>query len=141
MKRSQSVVLSTDSLAEQERRTRALFDEYKPSGQEVLRLVDLRGALEKLHIPPTRVAEIFEKVDTDRNGVIDYAEFSAYVKAHERELRDAFAAIDTSGDGSVSKEEVQSLLDRMHFGTSEARRDEILRVLDTEYRRMGSNLD
>lgn len=129
--RSRSV-LDPASVAEHEEWKKSLFESHLAKGSSSLTLRDLRSVLQKLHIPESRAAEIFAKVDTDGNGQIDYVEFSSYVDRHETELREAFAAIDTDGSGTISKEEVQALLDRMHLHASPERRDEILKVLDAD---------
>ena len=85
-----------------------------------------------MHLPPARVREIFELIDTDGNGWISYGEFSVYVDAHDKTLRTAFAAIDTDDSGSISKDEVQGLLDRINMHCTSERRDAVIRTIDRD---------
>eukprot|EP00966_Prymnesium_polylepis_P328359 7384165-Prymnesium_polylepis.1 len=131
-------LVSKESLGEQERATRALYEQYRPAGHDGLLLEDLSQALEKLHLPRSRIEEIFKRADTDGDGsectrsggVITYEEFSAHVNAHEASLRTAFEDIDVDHSGSLSTAEVQQLMDRLQMSCSEARRDEIMRAMD-----------
>ena len=123
-------VLEPSSLAENEAWKRKIFRSHLSPGREELSQQDLEGALRKLHLPESRVKDIFARADADGNGWLSYAEFSAYVDRHELELRTAFAAVDTDNSGSISADEIQALLDRMNMSCSPERRDEILKVLD-----------
>ena len=125
-------VLSQAALAEHEDWKRSLFESHLGKGHTQLSLSDLTGVLQKLHLPESRVGEIFSRVDADGDGWISYAEFSKYVDRHELELRSAFAAIDTDDSGSINADEIQALLDRMQMACSPERRDEILKVLDAD---------
>ena len=62
-----------DALEAQEKWKRELFDEYR-RGNDGVSLQDLRNALEKLHVPPSRSEEIFMSADTNNDGVIEYTE-------------------------------------------------------------------
>ena len=61
-------LVSKESLGEQEKATRALYEQYRPAGHEGLLLEDLSQALEKLHLPRSRIEEIFKRADTDGDG-------------------------------------------------------------------------
>ena len=125
-------VLSPAALEAQERWKRSLFDEYVKEGKDGLSKADLRGVLDKLHVPPSRMEDIFARVDLDGDGIIQYSEFSAYVDAHEYSLRTAFDAIDVDGSGEITKDELKLLLDRMHMKCEASRIDELLRNVDTD---------
>jgi len=121
--------LSDDALQAQEQWKRTLFTQYASSKSE-MSLQDLRGVLSKLHVPPSRIEEVFARVDTDGDGKVSYDEFSAYVDSHELGLRTAFDAIDVDGSGSISRDELKLLLDCMHMGYSPERVDDLLRAAD-----------
>ena len=125
-------VLEPSSLADNEAWKRSIFQAHLPPGKDELSCDDLQSVLRQLHLPESRVKEIFARADTDGNGWLSYDEFSSYVDRHELELRTAFAAVDTDGSGSISADEIQALLDRMHMSCSPERRDEILKVLDVD---------
>lgn len=145
--------MSDDALQAQEQWKRTLFTQYASSKSE-MSLQDLRGVLSKLHVPPSRIEEVFARVDTDGDGKVSYDEvrlkqplaspvpserllarlptwqFSAYVDSHELGLRTAFDAIDVDGSGSISRDELKLLLDCMHMGYSPERVDDLLRAAD-----------
>lgn len=125
-------VLAPTALAENEAWKRGIFNAHLAPGQDQLSPNDLEAVLQKLHLPDSRVKEIFGRVDTNKDGRISYAEFSSYVDRHELELRTAFAAIDIDNSGSISADEIQGLLDRMNMSCSPERRDTILKVLDAD---------
>lgn len=132
MQKRRSSVLSPEALEEHEKWKVAVFKSHLPPGKSQLALQDLKAVLQKLHLPISRIEEIFARVDTDGDGLLSFAEFSAYVDRHERELRTAFAAIDTDGSGEISASEIQQLLNRMQMSCTKERRDEILKVLDAD---------
>jgi Ca2+-binding EF-hand superfamily protein len=125
-------VLAPTALSEHESWKHDLFRSSLSPGASELSLSDLKGVLSKLHLPDSRVSEVFARADSNGDGRISYEEFSSYVDRHELELRTAFAAIDTDGSGTISASEVQALLDRMQMACSPARRDEILKAIDTD---------
>lgn len=125
-------VLAPSALAEHDAWKRATFESFLPRGHTELSLHDLKAALQKLHLPEQRVAEIFAQVDTSGDGLISFDEFSQYADRHELELRNAFAAVDVDETGSISTENIQALLDRMQMSCSRERRDEIVRALDMD---------
>ena len=132
LKRHGSLVATPDALAAQEAWKKSLFEKACAPGSNVLLKGDLIAVLEKLHIPPSRVDEIFSKVDVDGDGKIDYGEFSNYVDGHEAQLRASFASLDVDGSGQLSKAEIQQLLDRQQVSCSPAKLDEIFGAMDRD---------
>ncbi|MCQ2821526.1 MAG: protein kinase [archaeon] len=62
----------------------------------------------------SNIEEIFNKLDTDRSGCIDYNEFlaatlSTEIEKDERALRDAFNMFDIDHSGKISKQEIASI--------------------------------
>lgn len=62
--------------------------------------------------------KMFEKGDLDGDGVITKAEF---MESHEKR----FTAIDTDGNGEISKEEAQAMGDKMHDKMKEKRAERL----------------
>ncbi len=53
--------------------------------------------------------KLFERFDTDRDGTISTAEHEAAIAEMSEQRRQRFAAMDTNGDGAVSKEEARAM--------------------------------
>lgn len=63
----------------------------------------------------TELMDMFDKIDVDRSGFIDYSEFVVASMNETEILSDekllaAFKAIDKDGNGTISSEEIRSLL-------------------------------
>lgn len=55
--------------------------------------------------------------DTNQDGVLDFEEFSQYLRAHEKELKIMFKSLDRNNDGKKGHMEYQMLLPHytLHF--------------------------
>ncbi|KAL4438491.1 hypothetical protein ABPG77_000139 [Micractinium sp. CCAP 211/92] len=100
---------------------RAAFDIADKDGSGSIDLHELRQVLRALGQFPTPVelAELMERMDANRNGVVEFEEFAeammgaAADEEAERQLREVqevFALFDVDGSGSLSAEEVQRSL-------------------------------
>jgi calcium-dependent protein kinase len=72
-----------------------------------------------------KVREIFASYDTDKSGFIDYTEFlSAGMQlsstSNTATLKSAFTSLDTDGSGSISVEELRSMLGSEVIGNDDA---------------------
>nr|AAC13355.1 calcium-dependent protein kinase-b [Paramecium tetraurelia] len=61
------------------------------------------------------VDDIFEKVDINRSGFVDFTEFMMSASSEEKllskiKLQQAFNMFDTNGDGQISREELQEIM-------------------------------
>jgi calcium-dependent protein kinase len=84
----------------------------KLSRQELL---DEYASIKSLEEATQEVDRIFETVDTDKSGFIDYSEFLKATVDHSNllsasNLERAFAAFDTDSSGTITKEELIRLL-------------------------------
>lgn len=82
------------------------------------------------------VDELFESVDTDRSGFIDYSEFivasmSSKKNMSEEKLTAAFKLFDVDGNGTISPEELKAVLSSSNQITDEAI-EEILMQADED---------
>ncbi len=80
-----------------------------------LTVEEVKEGLSKLKDTNINVQEIFNSIDTDGSGVINYTEFLAatidqkvYLK--EERLYEAFRAFDTDGSGKISVKELKTIL-------------------------------
>merc|ERR1719171_2670050 len=82
---------------------------------------------------PKDLEEIMSAIDSDGSGTIDYTEFiAATLTAKQYQSREtlwaAFRTFDTSGDGSISRDELAELLAE---GTDSAVVDQMMSEVDT----------
>lgn len=97
-----------------------VFAELDSNGDGVLSLKEVKDGFEKLYganSPETQqVEEMFEKLDLDGSGTIDYTEFCAagigeQMTNQEHVLHAAFRAFDVSDDnGAITKDEIAKVL-------------------------------
>merc|ERR1712054_246134 len=86
-------------------------------------------------VPFGKVKSIFDSVDTDGSGVIDYSEFCAAAINSgalrcEKAILAAFRVFDTDGNGQISKEELEDVM--MFQGTDCNELDKLLDPWDTD---------
>lgn len=93
---------------------RAAFDLFDIGGDGRLDAHELHRALTRLGQPVSlpEVRRMIASVDHDRDGHVSFVEFQALIEPPplldpEEELRDAFAVLDTDGDGYLSAGELR----------------------------------
>lgn len=77
---------------------------------------------------------MISSVDGDSNGEIDFDEFLILMgNQHsdpDQELRNAFKVFDTDNSGSISREELQSLMTQLGQNLSDAEIDAMMEMVD-----------
>lgn len=95
-----------------------------------------REELDKaMEVPFGKVKSIFDSVDTDGSGVIDYSEFCAAAINSgalrcEKAILAAFRVFDTDGNGQISKKELEDVM--MFQGTDCNELDKLLDAWDAD---------
>lgn len=70
------------------------------------------------------VDSLFRRVDHNRDGRIDFEEFTEFVTAAEGQLRSLFDSIDTSGCGSIGRLELEDAFARAGVIHQDSRQDD-----------------
>jgi Ca2+-binding EF-hand superfamily protein len=91
---------------------KARHDEMKARMLERLKAADTNGdgmiSREEANAGLPQLAKHFDRIDTDKNGLITMREFEAAMKGLHRRHHDAMAHLDKDGDGVISREEAQA---------------------------------
>lgn len=107
---------------EQVEELREAFRLFDKDGDGAISSEEFGSVMQALGLSPTKeeLEILLDSVDTDRNGVIDFAEFVDVMRGHlwqadgapsaEDELKEAFAVFDKDGNGFISKEELKAAL-------------------------------
>jgi len=111
------------------------FKVYDKNHDGVIEKDELKDVLEKiLGKPPTEIqlGKIFDKVDLNHNGMIEYSEFVKMMNGRKDQQDDYisnFRKFDVDNNGYISKEELMSVLNSVEK-TSEDEVDEIIAMVD-----------
>ena len=94
---------------------KAKFEQLDTNGDGMLTLAELQLGLSSLSI--AQLQEVWESIDIDRSGFIDYSEFLAAtldrsVYLQEEKLWSAFLTFDRDGSGKISADELRQVLGR-----------------------------
>ncbi|CAG8482088.1 11990_t:CDS:1 [Acaulospora colombiana] len=94
-------------------RIKKLFDEFDYEKTGVLARNNIQRGLKKFRNHPARkkyASELLKRCDTSADGVVDFAEFKAFVEEKEKELWRLFVQIDRSHDMRLQPEELEVAL-------------------------------
>jgi calcium-dependent protein kinase len=96
---------------------RETFTAMDANGDGLLTLEELKGGLDRAGVTslPRDLEAIMEAIDADNSGVIDYTEFLSATIDRKSYLKEevcftAFSVFDLDGDGKISHEELQKVL-------------------------------
>lgn len=103
---------------------RAIFDHFDENKDGNISREELRSSLERLDmaVPSAELADMIDSVDANKDGFVSYEEFVGLyesLQARETEggddveLKQAFEVFDQNGDGLITAQELQSVLQSM----------------------------
>eukprot|EP01017_Pseudomicrothorax_dubius_P032473 TRINITY_DN4259_c0_g1_i1.p2 TRINITY_DN4259_c0_g1~~TRINITY_DN4259_c0_g1_i1.p2 ORF type:complete len:211 (-),score=44.33 TRINITY_DN4259_c0_g1_i1:113-745(-) len=119
---------------------RRLFEKFDVNGDGILTFDELRSGLVGVNDKTAKeIHAVFDSLDTDKNGFINYTEFlaatiekSTYMK--EEKLSAAFRLFDKNGDGKITPEELKSVLgrDEVFKGVDQGYWEQLIREADLD---------
>lgn len=117
----------------------AMFDK---DSDGTITLKELATTLSLLGINPSEeeLLVMFNSVDLDKNGVIDYDEFKLLMEQHlknepmteEQELREAFKAFDRDGNGKIDAAELKQAMTSLGESVGDNQIMDMIQVADKD---------
>ena len=109
---------------EEEEEIKNFFVKYDENNNGMLEVDELHQMILNFHIPATReeMTEVFEKVDVDHNGTVDYFELMEFIKevvtesSTTEDVVEAFTLIDEDKNGVLSMEEMALAMKKADVG-------------------------
>ncbi|EGR30641.1 protein kinase domain protein [Ichthyophthirius multifiliis] len=92
-----------------------LFKQLDKNNDGVLSVSEISNAIKIFSGKQEQITDLLKQIDTDQNGTIEYTEFVAasiqrQLFLKQEKLYYAFQALDIDGSGSISKQELQKIL-------------------------------
>ena len=116
------------------------FSLFDKNGDGKITTKELGTVMRSLGSNPTEaeLQDLISEVDTDRSGTIDFPEFLTVMAGtmnnsyNEKEIREAFRAIDRDGNGFISVAELRHTMTKLDEKISDEEVDEIIKEADLD---------
>lgn len=95
---------------EREKRWAELFDQMDLNKDGRIDIRELRAGLAGRGLSSRSLERLVEAGDTNQDGVLDFEEFTQYLRAHEKQLKLMFRSLDRNNDGQIDAAEIQHSL-------------------------------
>uniref|UniRef100_G3PQW6 EF-hand domain-containing protein n=1 Tax=Gasterosteus aculeatus aculeatus TaxID=481459 RepID=G3PQW6_GASAC len=119
--------------AESERSYQDLFERLDTNKDGKVDVAELRAGLKAMGIFRLGAAqEIVSSGDQNKDGCLDFTEFSKYLKEHEKKLRLTFKSLDRNNDGRIDASEIQQSLAELGMDISRQNALKILQSMDID---------
>uniref|UniRef100_A0A7N8X2K2 Calcium-binding mitochondrial carrier protein SCaMC-1-like n=1 Tax=Mastacembelus armatus TaxID=205130 RepID=A0A7N8X2K2_9TELE len=112
-----------------ERSYQDLFDRLDTNNDGKVDVAELRAGLKAMGIFRHGAAQkIVLSGDQNKDGSLDFSEFTKYLKEHEKKLRLTFKSLDRNNDGRIDASEIQQSLAELGIHVS---REDALKILQS----------
>lgn len=111
-----------------------LFERLDTNKDGKVDVAELRAGLIAMGISFRKGAaqKIVESHDKNKDGGLDFSEFSRYLKEHEKKLRLTFKSLDKNNDGRIDASEIQQSLGELGMDISKEEARKILQSIDID---------
>uniref|UniRef100_A0A7N8YFG8 Solute carrier family 25 member 23a n=1 Tax=Mastacembelus armatus TaxID=205130 RepID=A0A7N8YFG8_9TELE len=92
---------------EREKLWAELFDQLDLNKDGRIDILDLQTGLASQGLSGGSLERIVETGDTNHDGVLDFEEFTQYLRTHEKQLKLMFSSLDRNNDGQIDAAEIQ----------------------------------
>ncbi|XP_056911709.1 mitochondrial adenyl nucleotide antiporter SLC25A24-like isoform X1 [Takifugu flavidus] len=119
--------------ADSERSYQDLFERLDTNKDGKVDVAELRAGLKAMGIFRLGAAQkIVSSGDQNKDGCLDFNEFSKYLKDHEKKLRLTFKSLDRNNDGRIDALEIQQSLAELGIDISQENAQKILQSMDID---------
>uniref|UniRef100_H3DCX0 Solute carrier family 25 member 24 n=1 Tax=Tetraodon nigroviridis TaxID=99883 RepID=H3DCX0_TETNG len=119
--------------ADSERSYQDLFERLDTNKDGKVDVAELRAGLKAMGIFRLGAAQkIVSSGDQNKDGCLDFSEFSKYLKDHEKKLRLTFKSLDRNNDGRIDASEIQQSLAELGIDISQENALKILQSMDID---------
>ncbi|XP_034453147.1 calcium-binding mitochondrial carrier protein SCaMC-1 isoform X2 [Hippoglossus hippoglossus] len=109
-----------------------LFDQLDLNKDGRIDIVELRTGLAGRGLSRGSFDRIVQTGDTNHDGVLDFEEFTQYLRTHEKQLKLMFSRLDRNNDGQVDAAEIQHCLRTIGVDISHEEATRILLRIDKD---------
>ncbi|KAG7485134.1 calcium-binding mitochondrial carrier SCaMC-1-like isoform X1 [Solea senegalensis] len=95
---------------EREKKYAELFDQLDLNKDGRIDILELRTGLAERGLSRGSIDKIVKTGDTNHDGVLDFEEFTRYLRTHEKQLKLMFRSLDRNNDGRIDATEIQHSL-------------------------------
>ncbi|XP_059504197.1 mitochondrial adenyl nucleotide antiporter SLC25A24-like [Stegostoma tigrinum] len=117
-----------------ERRYSELFSQLDVNRDGRVDVSEIRAALQArgLHLAPEAQQKIFRSAGRENNEQLDFADFSDYLRNHEKKLKLAFKSLDKNNDGKIDAAEIVESLKSLGMNINLKKAEKILQSMDED---------
>ncbi|XP_035516687.1 calcium-binding mitochondrial carrier protein SCaMC-1 isoform X2 [Morone saxatilis] len=123
---------SSDPDQEREKLWAELFDQLDLNKDGHVDILELRTGLAGRGISKGSLERLVKAGDTNQDGVLDFEEFTQYLRTHEKELKIMFRNLDRNNDGHIDAGEIQHSLHSIGVNISLQDATRILQRMDKD---------
>uniref|UniRef100_A0A3Q3ITI5 EF-hand domain-containing protein n=1 Tax=Monopterus albus TaxID=43700 RepID=A0A3Q3ITI5_MONAL len=109
-----------------------LFDQLDLNKDGRIDILELRTGLAGQGLSAGSFERIVETGDTNQDGVLDFEEFTQYLRNHEKQLKLMFSSLDRNNDGQIDAVEIQHCLHSLGVNISLEDATKILLSMDKD---------
>ncbi|XP_033826675.1 calcium-binding mitochondrial carrier protein SCaMC-3-like [Periophthalmus magnuspinnatus] len=117
---------------QRERRYEQLFKQLDLNQDGRVDITELRLGLDKRGVHRGKAEEIVLESDTNRDGQLDFQEFSEFLRSHEKRLWLMFKSLDRNSDGRIDAGEIQHALHKLGMNVTLEQATRILQSMDRD---------
>ncbi|XP_077460732.1 mitochondrial adenyl nucleotide antiporter SLC25A24-like [Stigmatopora argus] len=109
-----------------------LFDQMDLNKDGYIDIKELRKGLAGRGLSKASLERIVKAGDANEDGVLDFEEFTQYLRTHEKQLKVMFRSLDKNNDGEIDASDIQQALRAVGLNISLRAANRILKSIDKD---------